>query len=98
MVKKISKAKFTNPKKSMFSSRFLMNQENTLERAAFSRYPKLKKIKSYLENLKNPVFVRMTGSGSVIVAYYHSKKDCELAKVQFKRKFKKYWCNVSKTL
>ena len=48
--------------------------------------------------MKNPLFVRMTGSGSVIVAYYQSKKDCEMAKVQFKRKFENYWCNVSKTL
>ena len=40
-----------------------------------------------LENLKNPLFVRMTGSGSVIIAYYQSKKDCEMAKVQFKRKY-----------
>ena len=47
---------------------------------------------------KNPLFVRMTGSGSVIIAYYQSKKDCEMAKVQFKRKYKNYWCNTSKTI
>ena len=29
---------------------------------------------------------------------YQLKKDCEIAKVQFKRKFANYWCNVSKTL
>ena len=40
----------------------------------------------------------MTGSGSVLVAYYEKKQDCELAKVKFKRKFKNYWCNVSKTI
>ena len=97
-VNKITKSKFTNPKKSMFNSRYLLKQENALERVAFLRYPKLKRIKSFLENLKNPLFVRMTGSGSVIVAYYRSKKDCEMAKVQFKRKFENYWCNVSKTL
>ena len=97
-VKKITKSKFNNPRKTMFNSRYLLKQENALERVAFLRYPKLKRIKSFLENLKNPLFVRMTGSGSVIVAYYQSKKDCEMAKVQFKRKFKKYWCNVSKTL
>jgi 4-diphosphocytidyl-2-C-methyl-D-erythritol kinase len=97
-VKKITKSKFNNPKKSMFSSGYLLNQENALESIAFSKYPKLKKIKSFLENLKNPIFVRMTGSGSVIVAYYQSKQDCEIAKVEFKRKFKNYWCNASKTL
>ena len=97
-VKKITNSKFNNPKKSMFNAEYLLRQENALERAAFSRYPKLKKIKSFLENLKNPLFVRMTGSGSVIIAYYQSKKDCEMAKVQFKRKYKNYWCNTSKTI
>jgi 4-diphosphocytidyl-2-C-methyl-D-erythritol kinase len=97
-VKKITKSKFTNPKKNMFNTEFLLRQENALESVAFSRYPKLKRIKSFLENLKNPLFVRMTGSGSVIVAYYRSKKDCETAKVQFKRNYKNYWCNTSKTI
>ena len=97
-VKKITNSKFNNPKKLMFNAEYLLRQENALEGAAFSRYPKLKKIKSFLENLKNPLFVRMTGSGSVIIAYYQSKKDCKMAKVQFKRKYKNYWCNVSKTL
>ena len=97
-VKKFTISKFTNPKKSMFNPAYLSQQSNALEKVAFSKYPKLKKIKSFLEKLKNPFFVRMTGTGSVIVAYYHSKKDCEMAKVQFKRKYKKYWCNVSKTL
>ena len=97
-VKKITNSKFNNPKKLMFNPEYLARQENALEVAAFSRYPKLKRIKSFLENLKNPLFVRMTGSGSVIIAYYQSKKDCELAKVQFKRKYKNYWCNTSKTI
>ena len=97
-LKKITKSKFANPKKTMFNTEFLLRQENALESVAFSRYPKLKRIKSFLENLKNPLFVRMTGSGSVIIAYYQSKKDCEMAKVQFKRKYKNYWCNTSKTI
>ena len=74
----------------------MLKQENSLEKIAFSKYPKLKKLKSFLESLKKPLFVRMTGSGSVIIAYYQKKQDCELAKVQFKRKFKNYWCNTSK--
>ena len=97
-VKNFTKSKFNNPRKVMFSSKYLSKQKNALELVAFSRYPKLKKIKFFLKSLKNPLFVRMTGSGSVIVAYYQSKKDCEMAKVQFKRKFENYWCNVSKTI
>jgi 4-diphosphocytidyl-2-C-methyl-D-erythritol kinase len=97
-VKNFTNPKFDYPKKTMFGSKFVINQNNALEKIAFLKYPKLKKIKSFLENLKTPLFVRMTGSGSVIVAYYQSKRDCKLAKVEFKRKFKNYWCNTSKTI
>jgi len=97
-VKKLTRPKFNNPKKIMFSSSFLLKQENALEKIAFLKYPKLKRIKIFLKNSKNLAFVRMTGSGSVIVAYYQSKRHCDLAKIQFKRKFKNYWCNTSKTI
>jgi len=97
-VKKFTKSKFSKPKKNMFSYKYLLAQQNVLEKIVFSRYPKLNKIKTFLENSSNPSFIRMTGSGSVIVAYYQSKQDCELAKVQFKRKFKNYWCITSKTI
>ena len=97
-VKRFTKSKFNKPKKSMFNLNFLIGQNNSLEKIALSKYPKLKKIKSFVNTLKSPLFVRMTGSGSVIIGYYKSKQDCELAKVQFKRKFKDYWCNTSKTI
>ena len=97
-VKKFTKARFNIPKKNMFSLRFLLKQENALEKIAFFKYPELKTIKSFLESLNKPLFVRMTGSGSVLVAYYQKKQDCELAKVQFKRKFKNYWCITSKPI
>ena len=97
-VKKYTKPVFNIPKQKMFSLRFLLKQENALEKIAFLKYPKLKVLKSFLENLNQPLFVRMTGSGSVLVAYYQKKQDCDLAKVQFKRKFKNYWCITSKTI
>ena len=97
-VKKYSKPAFNNPQKRMFNLKFLLKQENALEKIAFLKYPKLKKIKIFLENLEKSLFVRMTGSGSVIVAYYQKKQDCEFAKDQFKRKFTNYWCNTSKTI
>ena len=97
-VKKFSKSQFNNPKKNMMNLNSLLKYENDLEKVAFSKYPKLKILKSFLENLNEPLFVRMTGSGSVMVAYYQKKQDCELAKVRFKRKFKNYWCNTSKTI
>ena len=68
------------------------------EDIAISKYPQLKNIKLFLEKTNNAEFVRMTGSGSTVVAFYRSVKDCNLAKVEFKRKFKNCWLNVSKTI
>ena len=97
-VKKFSKPVLNNPKKNMLNLRLLLKYENALEKIAFSKYQKLEKLKLFLEKLNQPLFVRMTGSGSVLVAYYQRKRDCELAKVRFKRKFRNYWCNTSKTI
>ena len=97
-VRKFTKPKLNYPKKQMFSSNYLIQQVNALEKIAFLKYPRLKNIKLFLKNLNSPLFVRMTGSGSAICAYYQYSKDCKLAKIQFKRKFKNYWCNVSKTI
>jgi 4-diphosphocytidyl-2-C-methyl-D-erythritol kinase len=97
-VKKFTKSKYNNPKKIMFSQKYLSIQENDLENVVFSIYPKLKELKNFLLKNDNLSFVRMTGSGSVLVAYFQSKQDCEIAKVRLKRKFKKYWCNTAKTI
>ena len=40
----------------------------------------------------------MTGSGSALVAYYASKKQCDNAQKQFNKEYKKYWCISSKTI
>ncbi|PDH20791.1 MAG: 4-(cytidine 5'-diphospho)-2-C-methyl-D-erythritol kinase [Pelagibacterales bacterium MED-G42] len=97
-VKKFTKSKYNSPKKSMFSQKYLKSQKNDLEKIAFFSYFKLQKIKNFLMNSSNPLFVRMTGSGSVIVAYYLSNLDSVIAKARFKRKFKNYWCITSKTI
>ena len=46
----------------------------------FKKYPKLKKTKIYIENFFKSIFVRMTGSGSALVAYFQSNAKCESAK------------------
>jgi len=97
-VKKFHKIKLNQPKKKMFNFDYLKKMNNDLERISFSKYPKLKKIKSYLENSSNPVFVRMTGSGSALVAYFQTKKRCERAKKRFNKEYKNYWCIASKTI
>ena len=97
-VKRFHKIMFNSPKKKMFSFDYLKKMDNDLEDVAFSKYPKLKIIKSYLENSLDPIFVRMTGSGSALVAYFQTKKRCELAKKRFNKNYKNYWCIASKTI
>ena len=97
-VKKFDKIKFRNPSKKMFDCVFLKKMNNSLEKIVLNRYSTLKRIKSYLVNLENPVFVRMTGSGSALVSYYYSKKQCDKAQKQFNKDHKKYWCISSKTI
>jgi len=97
-VKKFDKIKFRNPSKKMFDCVFLKKMNNSLEKIVLNRYSTLKRIKSYLINLENPVFVRMTGSGSALVSYYYSKKQCDKAQKQFNKDHKKYWCISSKTI
>jgi 4-diphosphocytidyl-2-C-methyl-D-erythritol kinase len=82
----------------MFNLDYLKKMNNHLELIVFSKYPNLKKIKLFMEKSLNPVFVRMSGSGSVLVAYFQSKKICDLAKKKFNKKYKNYWCIASKTI
>ena len=72
--------------------------KNDLEIPAFKKYPKLKRLKLYLSSLPNVYFVRMTGSGSSIIAYFLSKKDALNAQKSIKKKYKNYWCIISKTI
>ena len=97
-VKKFSKPKLNNPLTKMIKFNYLKNLSNSLETIALSRFPKLKRIKYHLENSSNEGFVRMTGSGSALVAYFKSKKICNNVKKKFKKKYKNYWCIVAKTI
>ena len=97
-VKKFERAKFNNPRKKMFNFNYLRRSNNSLEQIALKKYPVLNKIKSYLNKLEKPIFVRMSGSGSAFIAYYASKKQCDRAQKQFNKDHKKYWCISSKTI
>ena len=97
-VKSFSKPKFSSPKQSMFHVKYLKTLDNNLEKIAFKKYPKLKSIKAYLLNLRNNMFVRMSGSGSTIVAYFNSKSACNEAYKRFKVRFNSHWCITSKTI
>ena len=97
-VKSFSKPQFNFPKQKMFRVENLKMLNNDLEKIVFKKYPKLKKIKLFLSRTSNNIFVRMSGSGSSIVAYFHSKRACGKAYGQFKRKFNSHWCIASKTI
>ena len=97
-VKKFEKPKFNQPSIKMFNFDYLKKLNNSLEKVAFAKYRKLKTVKIFLENLSKPVFVRMTGSGSALVAYFKSKEKCDIAKKMFINKYKNYWCISSKTI
>ncbi|MDB4157581.1 4-(cytidine 5'-diphospho)-2-C-methyl-D-erythritol kinase [Candidatus Pelagibacter sp.] len=97
-VKAFSKPQFNLPKLKMFDIKYLKTLNNDLEKIAFKRHPKLKEIKLFLLGTSNNIFVRMSGSGSSIVAYFNSKRACGNAYRQFKRKFSSHWCIISKTI
>ena len=97
-VKKFSKPKFNKPSKKMIRFDYLKKLNNSLETISLSRFPKLKNIKHFLEKSSNKSFVRMTGSGSAIVAYFKSKKLCDDVKKKFSKKYKNCWCKVAKTI
>ena len=97
-VRKFDRSILNRPNLRMFDLNFLSKMQNSLEPIAFSKYPKLQAIKSYLEISSKAFFVRMTGSGSALIAYFKSKEKCENAKRQFDKKYKNYWCIVSKTI
>ncbi len=97
-VKEFTKPRFIKPSKKIFSFDNLKKLNNSLESISLSKFPKLKNIKHFLEKSSNKSFVRMTGSGSAIVAYFKSKKLCDDVKKKFNRKYKNCWCKVAKTI
>ena len=97
-VKKYSKPIYTNKSKLFFTTRNLIKSNNALENVVFKKYPKINNLKYFLSKLPKITFVRMTGSGSAIVAYFKSKRTAKKAAKLFRRKYKNYWYIVSKTI
>ena len=97
-VKRFSKPEFNSISKNILSVKFLKKKKNDLEMIAFNEYSKLKNLKNFLDSLPNIEFVRMTGSGSAIIAYFSSAKKCKEAEKKVKNQFRKYWCKTSKTI
>ena len=97
-VKSFSKPIFKINKKTSINYKFLSNLRNDLEKPAFRKYPVLKKLKVFMEKLDDILFVKMTGSGSTIVGYFITKKTALNAIKILNKKYKNYWCILSKTI
>ena len=97
-VKSFSKPVFKKNKRTVINYNFLSYLRNDLEEPAFRKYPKLKKIKAFMEKLDKILFVNMTGSGSAIVGYFITKKTALNAIKILNKKYKNYWCILSKTI
>ena len=95
---KISSKKKINSSSKVFKISSLKKQENDLEKPAFKLYPILGKLKNFLSNTDQVEFVRMTGSGSTIVAYFSNKKSALNALKLVRKNFKNYWSILSKTI
>ena len=97
-VKSFSKPVFKKNKRTTINYKFLSNLRNDLEEPAFRKYPTLKKIKIFMEKLDKILFVNMTGSGSTIVGYFTTEKTALNAIKILNKKYKNYWCILSKTI
>ena len=97
-VKKFYKPEFNTKIDNLMRSDFLREKKNDLEPIAIESYPKLKILKDFLDKLPNTEFVRMTGSGSTIIAYFNSLKKCKEASKKVSKQFRNYWCKTSKTI
>ena len=97
-IKSFSKPALNKNKNKLFSVSNIISLKNDLEKATFKKYPFLANIKQNMLNLPKVKFVRMTGSGSSLLAYFNSKKASLNAAKLLKRKYKNYWCILSKTI
>ena len=97
-VKKFSKPEFNSIPRYFLDLKFVKKRKNDLEKIAFQKYSKLKRLKIFLDKLSNTELVRMTGSGSAIIVYFNSAEKCKEAEKKVKKKFRNYWCKTSKTI
>ena len=97
-VKNFSKPVFKINKRTDLNYKFLSNLRNDLEEPAFRKYPVLKELKIFMEKLDKILFANMTGSGSTIVGYFITKKTALNAIKILNKKYKNYWCILSKTI
>ena len=84
--------------KNYFNFKDVINSSNDLEHIVFKTYPKIKNTKLIMDFLPGNILVRMSGSGSSLVAYFKTSKASQNAAKILKNKYKNYWCISSKTI
>ncbi len=82
----------------VFILKNIIKSKNDLEEVVLSKYPVIKRLKEYMKKLPRVKFVRMTGSGASLIAYFNSKNASINAAKIFRRNYKNYWCIISKTI
>ena len=97
-VRSYSKPILTNYSKNTPSISNLTKLKNDLELIAFKKHPILLNIKRNLLKLPDIKFARMTGSGSSIVGFFKTKKAALNGIKKIKKKYKNYWCILSRTI
>jgi len=97
-VRSFSSKRIKGKRVNYFKISNILNLKNDLEKIVFKKYPKLKNLKLFMEKLPNVKIVRMSGSGSTFIAYFKSKNASINAIKILKRKYKNYWCILSKTI
>ena len=101
MVKKFSKPSFQNYLKKKNQLDFLniiKKDRNDLQKIVEKKYTKVSRLIIFLSKQKGCLFSRMTGSGSSCYGVFNNIKTARLALTKIKRKFPKYWCDVTKTI
>ena len=97
-IRSFSSKNLKRKKVNYFKISIILNLKNDLEKIVLKKYPKLQKLKLFMEKLPNVKIVRMSGSGSTFIAYFKSKiASINGAKI-LKRTYKNYWCILSKTI
>jgi len=97
-IKSFSKSQFNQNTNNILNINKINRLDNDLEDVVLRKYPKLKKLKLFIQNLPRVKIVRMTGSGSSIVAYFETRNNSLNAAEIFRKKYKNYWCILSKTI
>ena len=101
MVKNFSKPYFQNYLKKKNQLDFLniiKKDRNDLQKIVEKKYPEVSKLIIFLSKQEGCFFSRMTGSGSSCYGVFNNIKTARLALTKLKRKYPKYWCDITKTI